>query len=310
MIALPDVASQCNAGTLEQRLARKLAFVEELKTMPIAIETKTANEQHYEVRTCRFNLHIQQAATQGSRPLHGFRTLQQQQHNDVILSSASLQGNLICWIHAQACRRSCSAHCLQHVCSGCWTVGASEPCRDQHSPTHAGNCNTRLLHHGQPWLTTSLPGFSSEPLLNTTSSTLPWAASSSLRARARYRETLSMVPPPRRCPPSTFCCVWASTSSTAPATTTAPATHSTRRRRTCSVSSRGPAPCIVLQHCAAPCTLHLAQTCSTALRWAAGCGYLSVTADTTSSPQAAHVRALWHCTMALHLPSPSHRTWL
>jgi hypothetical protein len=59
LTALADVLSQCNAGSLEQRLARKLAFVEELKTMPIAIETKTANEQHYEVRTRRFNLHIQ-----------------------------------------------------------------------------------------------------------------------------------------------------------------------------------------------------------------------------------------------------------
>lgn len=30
--------------------ANKMAFVDELKSMPIAIETAAANEQHYEVR--------------------------------------------------------------------------------------------------------------------------------------------------------------------------------------------------------------------------------------------------------------------
>ncbi len=33
----------------EQRAAKTLKFVEDLKTMPIAIETKKANDQHYEV---------------------------------------------------------------------------------------------------------------------------------------------------------------------------------------------------------------------------------------------------------------------
>lgn len=37
-------------GTVEQQLQRKVAFVQELKTLPIAIQTAAANEQHYEVR--------------------------------------------------------------------------------------------------------------------------------------------------------------------------------------------------------------------------------------------------------------------
>lgn len=39
-------------GTVEQQLQRKVAFVQELKTLPIAIQTAAANEQHYEVRRC------------------------------------------------------------------------------------------------------------------------------------------------------------------------------------------------------------------------------------------------------------------
>jgi hypothetical protein len=35
---------------VEKVQANKMAFVDELKSMPIAIETATANEQHYEVR--------------------------------------------------------------------------------------------------------------------------------------------------------------------------------------------------------------------------------------------------------------------
>jgi hypothetical protein len=37
-------------GTVEQQLERKMAFVRELKCLPVAVQTATANEQHYEVR--------------------------------------------------------------------------------------------------------------------------------------------------------------------------------------------------------------------------------------------------------------------
>lgn len=36
-------------GTLEQQLERKMAFVRELKCLPVAVQTAAANEQHYEV---------------------------------------------------------------------------------------------------------------------------------------------------------------------------------------------------------------------------------------------------------------------
>eukprot|EP00882_Tetradesmus_deserticola_P025097 GHRQ01027541.1.p2 GENE.GHRQ01027541.1~~GHRQ01027541.1.p2 ORF type:complete len:106 (-),score=22.10 GHRQ01027541.1:357-674(-) len=36
-------------GSLEQQLERKLAFVQELKCLPVAVQTAAANEQHYEV---------------------------------------------------------------------------------------------------------------------------------------------------------------------------------------------------------------------------------------------------------------------
>lgn len=39
-------------GTVEQQLERKMAFVRELKCLPVAVQTAAANEQHYEVRTC------------------------------------------------------------------------------------------------------------------------------------------------------------------------------------------------------------------------------------------------------------------
>ncbi len=42
--------------SVEARQARLMAFVEELKKAPIAIETDTANEQHYEVPTEFYNL--------------------------------------------------------------------------------------------------------------------------------------------------------------------------------------------------------------------------------------------------------------
>lgn len=37
------------AGPLEDRLERKMAFVEELRHLPVAVQTAAANEQHYEV---------------------------------------------------------------------------------------------------------------------------------------------------------------------------------------------------------------------------------------------------------------------
>jgi len=36
-------------GTVEQQLERKMAFVQELKCLPVAVQTAAANEQHYEV---------------------------------------------------------------------------------------------------------------------------------------------------------------------------------------------------------------------------------------------------------------------
>eukprot|EP00775_Hariotina_reticulata_P005816 gene5816-6057_t len=44
------------AGTVEQQLERKMAFVQELKVLPIAVHTAAANEQHYEVPTEYFKL--------------------------------------------------------------------------------------------------------------------------------------------------------------------------------------------------------------------------------------------------------------
>jgi len=38
---------------LEQLQRRKQAFVDELKTLPVAINTAAANEQHYEVTVWR-----------------------------------------------------------------------------------------------------------------------------------------------------------------------------------------------------------------------------------------------------------------
>lgn len=43
-------------GTVEQQLERKMAFVQELKCLPVAVQTAAANEQHYEVPTEYFVL--------------------------------------------------------------------------------------------------------------------------------------------------------------------------------------------------------------------------------------------------------------
>ncbi|KAF8068348.1 (S)-coclaurine N-methyltransferase [Scenedesmus sp. PABB004] len=44
------------AGSLEQQLERKIAFVQDLKCMPVAVQTAAANEQHYEVPTEYFQM--------------------------------------------------------------------------------------------------------------------------------------------------------------------------------------------------------------------------------------------------------------
>ena len=36
-------------GNAEEKLERKMKFVRELRSMPIAVKTKAANQQHYEV---------------------------------------------------------------------------------------------------------------------------------------------------------------------------------------------------------------------------------------------------------------------
>ncbi len=42
-------AEEISKGSLEELMAKKCRFVDELKTMPIAIQQQGANEQHYEV---------------------------------------------------------------------------------------------------------------------------------------------------------------------------------------------------------------------------------------------------------------------
>lgn len=48
-LQLTDHLLQLESDEAQDELAKKVAIVEELKTMPIAIETVAANEQHYEV---------------------------------------------------------------------------------------------------------------------------------------------------------------------------------------------------------------------------------------------------------------------
>jgi hypothetical protein len=47
-------------GSLEQQLERKLTFVQELKCLPVAVQTAAANEQHYEVGPASPAAHLQQ----------------------------------------------------------------------------------------------------------------------------------------------------------------------------------------------------------------------------------------------------------
>lgn len=52
------------SGDVEKKLAFKMRFVEKLRESPVAVETATANEQHYEVptdffRTVRFCYNLQ-----------------------------------------------------------------------------------------------------------------------------------------------------------------------------------------------------------------------------------------------------------
>ena len=49
---------QESAFDQEQQVARIQAFVDELKRLPIAIETDAANEQHYEVRSSEDHLRM------------------------------------------------------------------------------------------------------------------------------------------------------------------------------------------------------------------------------------------------------------
>lgn len=53
---LLKIRLQSMAGSLEQQLERKVAFVQELKCLPVAVQTAAANEQHYEVPTEYFVL--------------------------------------------------------------------------------------------------------------------------------------------------------------------------------------------------------------------------------------------------------------
>uniref|UniRef100_A0A7S3XXB9 Methyltransferase domain-containing protein n=1 Tax=Heterosigma akashiwo TaxID=2829 RepID=A0A7S3XXB9_HETAK len=55
---LQDRLNELNEGTLEEQMARKQAMIQELKTMPIAINTKEANEQHYEVPAEFYTKHV------------------------------------------------------------------------------------------------------------------------------------------------------------------------------------------------------------------------------------------------------------
>jgi hypothetical protein len=49
-VLLPDTFTAVQMrGSLEQQLERKIAFVQELKCLPVAVQTAAANEQHYEV---------------------------------------------------------------------------------------------------------------------------------------------------------------------------------------------------------------------------------------------------------------------
>lgn len=64
------------AGPLKEQLQQKLDFVKELKTMPIAIQTDAANEQHYEVSQTlhayfiRCTAVMQQASTAAELVVH------------------------------------------------------------------------------------------------------------------------------------------------------------------------------------------------------------------------------------------------
>ncbi len=42
-------SEEIGKGNLEELMAKKIRFVDQLKTMPIAVQQQDANEQHYEV---------------------------------------------------------------------------------------------------------------------------------------------------------------------------------------------------------------------------------------------------------------------
>ncbi len=56
---------QSEEGGAAEQLRKVQAFVEELKTLPIAVQTAAANEQHYEVLSCGTALPFCLSASRG-----------------------------------------------------------------------------------------------------------------------------------------------------------------------------------------------------------------------------------------------------
>lgn len=76
-------------GTVEQQLERKMAFVRELKCLPVAVQTATANEQHYEVPTDYFVLVLGPHLKYSSCLYNSTRnTLAEAEHNMLALTCA------------------------------------------------------------------------------------------------------------------------------------------------------------------------------------------------------------------------------
>lgn len=76
-------------GTVEQQLERKMAFVRELKCLPVAVQTAAANEQHYEVPTDYFVLVLGPHLKYSSCLYNSSRnTLAEAEHNMLALTCA------------------------------------------------------------------------------------------------------------------------------------------------------------------------------------------------------------------------------
>lgn len=54
---------QIDRGDVDKNMAAKMAFIEELRTMPIAMSTAEANKQHYEVPADFYSVSGASAAT-------------------------------------------------------------------------------------------------------------------------------------------------------------------------------------------------------------------------------------------------------